>query len=54
MPSLKVLSISFSSGLFEVIEDIPIQGINDPESNLSCMYYWSNPQFPIKDVSAAR
>ncbi len=47
--SLKPIQISFNSGLFEVVKDLPLQGLDEPELNLSCMYSWSNPQFPKKD-----
>lgn len=48
--SVKPLSISFNSGLFEVTQDFPILGLIKPELQSGCMYNWLNPQFPVKDV----
>jgi hypothetical protein len=52
--SLKPLSVSFNSGLFKVTKDFSVPGLEKPELQLSCMYSWSNPQFPMRDTSDVR
>ncbi len=51
---LKEISIVEMSGLFEVMTSIPVGGIENPNKNLSCMYHWTNPQFPAKEPINAK
>jgi hypothetical protein len=49
LPYLKKVTIIGNSGVFEVTQATSLPGISQPEENVSCMYYASNPQYPIKD-----
>ena len=49
LPYLREITSFGSSGAFEVTQSILIPAISHPEEHVSCMYYSSNPQFPIKD-----
>jgi hypothetical protein len=49
LPYLKEITTIGNSGAFEVTQSTSIPGISSPKEHVSCMYYDSNPQFPIKD-----
>lgn len=44
----KVITID-NTGVYKVIKTHPIPGLAEPNKEISCMYHWSNPRFPLKE-----
>ena len=44
----KVITID-NTGVYKVIKTHSIPGLVEPDREISCMYHWSNPRFPLKE-----
>lgn len=49
LPHLEKLITIDNTGVYKVNKTHPIPGLAEPDKEISCMYHWSNPRFPLKE-----
>jgi hypothetical protein len=49
LPYLEKMITIDNTGVYKVNKTHPIPGLTEPDKEISCMYHWSNPRFPLKD-----